>query len=215
MPSSGHLGSGESIVRPTFSGRFFVCPGDFEGVLKKAHFLVVLIVTALVVLASFSLSSDDGRVRTECWIVSDFTQAVEDPPLPKLSESADPSSPNPDPSQSDNSTASATSSGAVKASFTVISRPVGDQGQSGTPPTGNVACDPDSASAITPAQEGDRSAISDRTVSGSQFRPDASVHPKSSGVKMHWMFIIAAWSAGITAACSLAFLRFLGVRARD
>jgi hypothetical protein len=59
------------------------------GVLKKAQFLGIAVVAAVLVLAAtFSLSFDDVRVQVDYSIVGNAVRVVEDTPLPKLSESA-------------------------------------------------------------------------------------------------------------------------------
>ena len=177
------------------------------GVLKKAQFLGISVVAAVLVLAAASsLSYDDVRVQVDSSIVGNAARVVEDAPLPKLSESTAQSSPNPAPSQTDNSTVAAGSSGAVKASFTVVSRPVSDQGESGTPSTGNVACDPNNASATTAAQVLNGEALDDQPMQNDQLGTDADIHPKSGGLAMGWVLLIAALSAEVAAVCGLAFL---------
>ena len=181
---------------------------NFGGVLKKARFWVTLVVaTALVLLAVLSLSLDDGSVQVGSSIGGNAARVVEDTPLPKLSESTAQSSPNPAPSQTDNNTVAAASSGAVKASFTVVSRPVSDQGESGTPSTGNVACDPNNASATTAAQVLNGEALDDQPMQNDQLGTDADIHPKSGGLAMGWVLLITAWSVEVAAVCGLAFLR--------
>ena len=181
--------------------------------MKKAQFLGIAVVAAVLVLAAtFSLSFDDVRVQVDYSIVGNAVRVVEDTPLPELSESAAQSSPNHAPSQTDNSTVAAASSGAVKASFTVVSRPVSDQGESGTPSTGNVACDPNNASSTAPAQGVKGVAVDGQSVQNDQLGTAADVHPKSGGLATGWVLLIAAWSVEVAAVSGLAFLR---IRAKE
>ena len=181
---------------------------NFGGVLKKARFWVTLVVaTALVLLAVLSLSLDDGSVQVGSSIGGNAARVVEDTPLPKLSESTAPSAPNPAPSQTDNSTAPVTSSGAVKASFTVVSRPVSDQGESGTSSTGNVTRDPNNSSATAPAQGVNSVAADDQPMQNDQLGTAADAHPKSGGLAMGWVLLITAWSVEIASVYGLAFIR--------
>ncbi len=181
--------------------------------MKKAQFLGITVVAAVLVLAAtFSLSFDDVRVQVDYSIVGNAVRVVEDTPLPKLSESAAQSSPDPAPSQTDNNTAPVTSSGAVKASFTVVSRPVIDQGESGTSSTGNVARDPNSSSATAPAQVVNSVAADGQSVQNDQLGTAADVHPKSGGLAMGWVLLITACSVEVAAVCGLALLR---VRAKE
>jgi hypothetical protein len=182
-------------------------------VLKRARFWVILIVAAALVLSgAFLLSFDDGSVQLDSSIVGNAARVVEDTPLPKLSESTAQSSPNPAPSQTDNSTAPVSSSGAVKASFTVVSRPVSDQGESGTSSTGNVARDPNSTSSTAPAQVVNGVAVDEQSMQNDQLGTAADVRPKSGGLTIGWVLLITAWSVEVAAVCGLAFLR---VRAKE
>jgi hypothetical protein len=191
----------------------FLLVQNCGGVLKKAQFLVILVVAAALVLsAAFLLSFDDGRVQVDSSILGNAARVVEDTPLPKLSESTAQSSPNPAPSQTDNSTAPVISSGAVRASFTVVSRPVTDQGESGTSSTGNVARDPNNSSATALAQGVNSVAADGQSVQNDQLGTAADVRPKSGGLAMGWVLLIAAWSVEVAAVCGLAFLR---VRAKE
>jgi hypothetical protein len=181
---------------------------NFGGVLKKARFWVTLVVaTALVLLAVLSLSLDDGSVQVGSSIGGNAARVVEDTPLPKLSESTAPSSPDPAGSQTDNSTAPVTSSGAVKASFTVVSRPISDQGESGTSSTSSVARDPNSTSSTAPAKVVNGVAVDDQPTQNDQLGTAADVRPKSGGLAMGWVLLITACSVEIAAVCGLAFIR--------
>ena len=181
---------------------------NFGGVLKKARFWVTLVVaTALVLLAVLSLSLDDGSVQVGSSIGGNAARVVEDTTLPKLSESTAPSSPNPAPSQTDNNTAPVTSSGAVKASFTVVSRPISDQGESGTSSTGDVARDPKGTSSTAPAQGVNGVAVDDQPMQNDQLGTAADVRPKSGGLAMGWVLLITAWSVEIASVYGLAFIR--------
>jgi hypothetical protein len=149
----------------------------------------------------------DGGEKAVSSVVRNSSQAVNDIPLPKLSESTAPSSPDPAGSQTDNNTAPVTSSGAVRASFTVVSRPVSDQGESGTSSTGNVACDPKNASPTAPAQGVNGVAVDDQRMQNDQLGTAADVRPKSGGLAMGWVLLITAWSVEIASVCGLAFIR--------
>jgi hypothetical protein len=191
----------------------FLLVQNCGGVLKKAQFLGISVVAAALVLsAAFPLSFEDGGVQVDSSIVGRATRVVEDTPLPKLSESTAQSSPDPAPSQTDNNTAPVTSSGAVRASFTVVSRPVTDQGESGTSSTGNVARDPNNSYATAPAQGVNSVAADGQSVQNDQLGTAADVRPKSGGLAMGWVLLIAAWSVEVAAVCGLAFLR---VRAKE
>ncbi len=103
--------------------------------MKKAQFLVVAIVAALVVPIAFPVCLDYGKTQNDWSTVSSFTEAVASSPLPDLSESVAPSPPSAPADQTDNTTATVTSGGAVKASFTVVAaasqQPGGKQGRGG------------------------------------------------------------------------------------
>jgi hypothetical protein len=101
-----------------------------RGVLKKAQFLVGTIVAALVVPTAFAACLDYDRAQNDWSTVSSFTEAAASSPLPDLSESVAPSPPSARTDQTDNTTATVTSGGAVKASFTVVSQPAGNQEES-------------------------------------------------------------------------------------
>jgi hypothetical protein len=177
-------------------------------VLKKPQFLVILVVAAALVLsAAFSLSFDDGRAQVDSSIVGNAGRVMKDTPLPKLSESTAPSSPDPAGSQTDNSTAPVTSSGAVKASFTVVSRPISDQEEGGTSSTGDVARDPKGTSSTAPAQVVNGVAVDDQPTQNDQLGTAADVRPKSGGLAMGWVLLITAWSVEIASVCGLAFVR--------
>lgn len=173
---------------------------------------ISVVAAVLVLAAAFSLSFDDVKVQVDSSIGGNAARVVKDTALPKLSESTAQSSPNPAPSQTDNSTVAAAFSGAVKASFTVVLRPVSDQGESGAPSTGNVACDPNNASATTAAQVLNGVAVDDQPMQNDQLGTAADVHPKSGGLAMGWVLLIAAWSVEVAAVCGLAFLH---VRAKE
>jgi hypothetical protein len=100
-----------------------------------------------------------------------------------------------------------TSSGAVKASFTVVSRPISDQGESGTSSTGDVARDPKGTSSTAPAQGVNGVAVDDQPMQNDQLGTAADVRPKSGGLAMGWVLLITAWSVEVAAVCGLAFLR--------
>jgi hypothetical protein len=109
----------------------FLFPGERGGKVHRAkHLLIIAVVPTLLMMAILPAVLGDGGEKVVSSVTRDSSQAVNDIPLPKLSESTAQSSPNPAPSQTDNSTAPVTSSGAVKASFTVVSRPVNDEAAS-------------------------------------------------------------------------------------
>jgi hypothetical protein len=174
-------------------------------VLKKAQFLVIMVAAALVLLAALSLSFRDGSVQSDTSIVGNAGRVTKDTPLPNLSESVGQSQPNPAPSQTDNSTAPTSSSGVVKASFTVVSQPVSDQGESGSSSAGSVARGSNDASPAIPAQAVSSAAAND------QLGTAADLHPKSGGLTIGWVLLVAVWSLEIALMCGLAFLH---VRAR-
>ncbi len=179
--------------------------------MKKTQFLVIMVAATLVLLAALSLSFHDGSVQLDTSVVGNAGRVTKDIPLPNLSESVGQSQPNPAPSQTDNSTTPTSSSGVVKASFTVVSQPVSDQGESGTLSTGSVARDSNDASPAIPAQAVGGAAASDPPVPGDQLGTAAEVCPKSGGLTMGWVLLVAAWSSEIAFMCGLAFLH---VRAR-
>jgi len=186
--------------------------GEPGGAVHRAkHLLILAVVPTLLMLAILLAVLGNGGEKAVSSVVGNSPQAVNDIPLPKLSESIAQSPPNPASSHTDNSTAPVTSSGAVRASFTVVSRPVSDQGEIGTSSTSNVARDPNNASSTAPAQVVNGVAVDEQPVPSDQLGSDASVHPRSGGLATGWMLLITAWSAEITAVCGLVFLR---VRAR-
>ena len=178
---------------------------------RAKHLLILAVVPTLLMLAILLAVLGNGGEKAVSSVVGNSPQAANDIPLPELSESIAQSPPNPALSHTDNSTAPVTSSGAVRASFTVVSRPVSDQGESGTSSTSNVARDPNNASSTAPAQVVNGVAVDDQPVPSDQLGTDVGVRPKSGGSAMGWVLLITAWSAEITAVCGLVFLR---VRAR-
>jgi hypothetical protein len=171
------------------------------GMLKKARLLVILVAAALVLSSAFLLSFDDGSVQVDSSIVGNAGWVTKDTPLPKLSESTAQSSPNPAPSQTDNRTAPASSSGAVKASFTVVTPSASDRGESGTSPTGSVARDSNDASPTASAQVVDVVASDDQPLKNDRLGIAADVRPKSGGLTVGWVLLITAWSAEMALVC--------------
>ena len=147
--------------------------------MKKAQFLVVAIVAALVVPIAFPVYLDYGKTQNDWPTVSSFTQAVTSSPLPDLSESVAPSSPSASGDQTDNTTAAVTSGGAVKASFTVVPQPAGNREES-------------------MAAEG-------QTMPNNQARAAADVRPRSGGFTLRWVLLTAVLSMGIAAVGVITF----------
>jgi hypothetical protein len=174
-------------------------------VLKKAQFLVVAIVAALMVPTASLVCLDYGKTQVDWSTVSSFTQAAASSPLPDLSESVAPGSASAPENQTDNTTATVASGGAVKASFTVISRPLSNQGGSGTSSIGSVASDPNSASATAPAQVVNGVAVDGWTTQNDPLDTAADVRPKSSGLARGWVLLVTTWLVGIAAVGVLAF----------
>src|SRR5512136_1447937 len=141
-----------------------------RGVLKKAQFLVVAIVAALIVLTAFPVCLDYGRTQNDWSTVSSFTQAAASSPLPDLSESVAPSPPSAPGDQTDNTTAAVTSGGAVKASFTVVSQPASNQEES-------------------MAAEG-------QAMPNNQEPAATHVPPESGGLTLSWVLFTAVFSMG-------------------
>jgi hypothetical protein len=168
--------------------------------LKKDQFLVIM-VAALVMLAALPLSFQGGSAG----------RVTKDTPLPKLSESVGQSQPYPSPSQTDNSTTPTSSSGVVKASFTVVSQTVSDQRESGTSPTSNAPRDPSDASPAIPAQAVSGAAANDQPIPGDQLGTATDARPKSDGLTVGRALLITAWAAEMVLVCGVAFIR---VRAR-
>jgi len=182
-------------------------------VLKKARFSVILVVAAALVLSAvFSFSLHEGTAQVESSIGGETGRAMEDALLPNLSESASQRSLNPAPSQTDNSTVPVPSGGAVKASFTVVARPVSVQLESGISSTGNAAREPNGTYATAPAQEVNSAAVDGQPAQNNQVSTATGVRPRSGGFSVGWVLLIAAWSLEIAVVCGLAFLR---VRARE
>jgi hypothetical protein len=187
----------------------FLFPGERGGKVHRAkHLLIIAVVPTLLMMAILPAVLGDGGEKVVSSVTRDSSQAVNDIPLPKLSESTAQSSPNPAPSQTDNSTVPVTSSGAVKASFTVVSRPVNDEAASeaATAAT-SVARDPNSTSATASQRVVSGVAANDRPVPSDQLGTEAGVRPKSGGLTMGWALLITAWSVEIALVCGLAFIR--------
>jgi hypothetical protein len=190
LPVLGHLGSGEPIVKPTIAGRLFFCL-ELGGVLKKTRFLVVAVVAALVVPTAFHAVLD-GR----------FTRTVDIPPLPYLSESAIPSRPSTSEVQTDNSTATVTSNGAVRGSFTVVSSSGDDHAESASTSTGDAAGDSNSTTVTDSVREANALAVAQNDLSGTA----AVVGAKSGRLTMGWVLLAAIWSTVIAGVCTIALL---------
>jgi len=154
--------------------------------LKKAQFLVIALVAALLVPTAFTVCLDYGRTQSDWSTVSRFTPAVSGSPLPDLSESVAPSSPSAPEEQSDNTTAPVTSGGAVKASFTVVPQPAGNQEES-------------------MAAEGQ--AMPNNQALIATYNP-----PESGGLTLRWVLLTSVFSTGIAAIGVIGLLRF---RARE
>jgi len=154
--------------------------------LKKAQFLVVAVVAALVVPTALLVCFDYGKTQNDWPTVSSFTQAVTSSPLPDLSESVAPSPPSAPANQTDNTTATVTSGGAVKASFTVVAAPPSNQEES-------------------KAAEG-------RAMPDNQARTASQARPESGGFTLRWVLLTSLFSMAIAAIGVFAFVRF---RARE
>lgn len=92
--------------------------------------LVVAILAALVMSAAFAVFIDYGNTQNDRSTFSSLTRAVASRRLPDLSGSVAPSSASAPEDQTDNTTATIISGGAVKASFTVVTQPAGNQEES-------------------------------------------------------------------------------------
>ena len=151
--------------------------------MKKAQFLVLAVVAALVVPASFTVGRGFGRTQNDWSAVSSFTEAVSSSPLPDLSESVAPSPRSAPADQTDNATAATvTSGGAVRASFTVVSRPAGNQEEV----------------VATEAQ----------AMPDNQARTASQAHPESGGLTLSRVLFTSIFSTAIAAIGVIAFLRF-------
>jgi hypothetical protein len=148
-------------------------------VLKKAQFLVVAVVAALVVPTALLVCFDYGKTQNDWPTVSSFTQAVTSSPLPDLSESVAPSSPSASGDQTDNTTAAVTSGGTVKASFTVVPQPTENQEKS-------------------MAAEG-------QAMPDNQARTAVHVRPESGGLTLSWALLMSVFSMGIAAVSIIVF----------
>jgi hypothetical protein len=156
-----------------------------RGVLKKAQFLVVAIVAALMVLTAFPVCLDYGKTQNDWSTVSSFPQSVASSPLPNLSESVAPSSPSASGDQTDNNTTTATnvtSGGAVKASFTVVPQPASNR------------------------EESRAAQIQETPISQPLTRTD--VRPESGGRRQTWLLLASILLTGIAATGIAVLLRF-------
>lgn len=129
--------------------------------------------------------------------------------LPWLSESVDSSSAKAAENQTENSTAPVTSSGAVKASFTVVESPAGVTLPEAKPP-------PAASPATSGRPKGTRSTVPQRasadTEAGYQQTPtDQSSTPKPAGglggSAMGWILFFSIWSLEIVMVLGFAFVR--------
>jgi len=157
-----------------------------RGVLKKAQFLVVAIVAAAVVPTVAPVCLEYDKTQNDWSTVSSFTQSVAGSPLPNLSESVAPGPPSGPADQTDNTTATVTSGGAVKASFTVVAAPPSNQEES-------------------KAAEG-------RAMPDNQARTASQARPESGGFTLRWVLLTSLFSMAIAAIGVFAFVRF---RARE
>ncbi len=176
--------------------------------MKRVGFLVILVVVAALAAATalaIVIGHDGGRADSSAF--GNSTQIVENIPLTKLSEATTQSSPDASVSQTDNGTVPVTSGGAVKASFTVVTPPVRDQGENGVLSTSSVARDPNSTSATAPAQEVNGVALDNQPTQNDRLGAAADARPKSGGLTMGWVLLITVWAVEVAAVCCLAFLR--------
>jgi hypothetical protein len=176
--------------------------------LKKAQFLVVAILAALMVLTAFPVCFDYGKAQNDRSTLGSFIQTANSSPLPILSESIAPGSPSTSGDQTDNTTSPITSGGAVKASFTVVSPPISNDVESGTAPTGNGAGSPNHTAAATQPQETDGVAMSNQQMKNDQSGIVSEVRPESGGLTLSWLLLTAACSVWIAALSGLAFVHF-------
>ncbi len=150
--------------------------------MKKAQFLVIAVVAALLVPTAFTVCLDYGRTQSDWSTVSRFTPAISGSLLPDLSESVAPNPPSAPEEQSDNTTAPVNSGGAVKASFTVVPQPAGNQEES-------------------MAAEG-------QAMPNNQTRTTAHVIPESDGLPLRWVLLTSILSTAIAAMAVIGLLRF-------
>ena len=148
--------------------------------LKKAQFLVVAIVAALAVPIAFPVCLDYAKTQNDWSTVSSFTEAAASSPLPDLSESVAPSPPSAPEEQSDNTTATVTSGGAVKASFTVVPQPASNQEES-------------------MAAEG-------QAMPNNQALIATHTPPESGRLTPRWVLLTSVFSTAIAAMAVIAFL---------
>ena len=148
--------------------------------MKKAQLLVIAVVAALVVPTAFTGWLDYGRTQSDWSTVSRFTPAISGSPLPELSESVAPSPPSAPEEQSDNTTATVTSGGAVKASFTVVPQPASNQEES-------------------MAAEG-------QAMPNNQALIATHTPPESGGLTLRWVLLTSILSTAIAAMAVIAFL---------
>ena len=150
-----------------------------RGVLKKAQFLVFAVVAALVVPTALTVCLDYGKTQNDWSNVSSFTEAASSSPLPDLSESVPPSPPSASADKTDNTTATVTSGGAVRASFTVVAEPASNQEES-------VAAE-------------------DQAMPNSQALAATHVPPESGKLTPSWVLLAVVLSIGIAALGVIAF----------
>jgi hypothetical protein len=186
--------------------------------LKKAQSPVML--AALALLGALLCLFGNGLVQSASYAVGYAAEVAEHGSLPKLAESTAPSLPDSAACQTDNGTLPVTSGGAVEASFTVISRPSSDRGESVTSSTASGEGRPGSSPPVTPAQE-ENGAAGDQQLGNSSSNPALGVGPKSSGLTPGWWLLIGALlvvgigTVGVLAIClSRAGKRFLRLKVR-
>jgi hypothetical protein len=152
-----------------------------RGVLKRAQFLIIAMVAALVVATALAACPEYGKMRNGWATVGGFTRAAANCALPELSESVAPSSTSAAEDQSDNTTTTVTSGGAVKASFTVVPQPASNQEES--------------------------MAAEDRAMPNNQARTTTQTRPESGRLTPIWGLLAAAFSMGIAAIAFIASRR--------
>lgn len=149
--------------------------------LKKPQFLVVAVAAALAVLVALATCPEWGKLQSDRSAAGSFSQAATSDPLPCLSESTTPSSPDEPGDQTDNSTA-ITSGGVVRASFTVVSQPDGNQQES--------------------------TAAESQTMPNNQSLTTAPVRTRPGGLASGWALLASILLTAIAAAVVLVLLRF-------
>jgi hypothetical protein len=170
--------------------------------LKKAQSLVML--AALILLGALLFSFGNGLVQSASYVAGDTAGAAKHGSLPKLAESTVSNLPDRAASRTDNSTLPVTSGGAVEASFTVISRPSSDRGESVTPSAADGGTGSAGAPVATPARE-ETTVPGDQTMRDGHLGTAAGVGPKSGGLTPGWALLMGAWAVGDVALGVFAF----------